>query len=212
MAERTTLALRGRVRGVRRRAREWLGRRWWGMLAPAALTVALLVAVAPVGAARVRAQNVDAVAVVRTFGAAWNAHQLDEVLAAFAPDATIQGGAVCCAARGLAEIRPFLVARFAEDHQIGWNTPQVSGGTLTFVARIATRYDAVTVTSGSRPGEPNPGKADPGTPVLGEAGPGDPEAAPITVVVQQGKITSLVLGTSEAALGRARAARAACGC
>jgi hypothetical protein len=161
-----------------------------GMLLVAGIA-GLLVA-APIGAAEASqsAQNQSAVALVQSLGVTWNRHDLEATLGHFAADATIQGGTVCCAARGVEEIRPFLHGRFAEDHQIAWGTPKVEGNKLAFVSRAFARdglHDQVDLRGG------------------GQAG--DREAAGVRVEVQDGKVKSLVLELSEAARGRAQAAR-----
>ena len=157
------------------------------LIAVSALAGSVAFLLLPAQAAQVAAQRENATALVRSFGSAWNAHQLDAVLAAFAPRATIEDEFGCCAAQGLDQIRPFLQARFAEDHRIAWGEPQVKGDTLTFLSRILAQdglNSGVTLTTGG--------------------GPDDPEAAPIRVVVVDDKIATLHLGLSKAAIDRAQ--------
>lgn len=157
------------------------------LIAVSALAGSVAFLFVPAQAAQVAAQQANARALVRSFSGAWNAHRLDAVLGAFAPQATIEDEFGCCAAQGLDQIRPFLQARFAEDHQIAWGEPQVKGDTLTFLSRILARdglNNGVTLTTGG--------------------GPDDPEAAPIRVVVVGDKIAMLHLGISRAAIDRAQ--------
>lgn len=158
-------------------------------------TVALvgIVSLVPVSVNEVSAQQAGAVQVAQGLVTAWNSQSLDASLAAFAPDAKIQGGDVCCAAVGTDQIRPFLQARFAEKYQIGWTNPQAQGNSLMFLSHIVA-HDGIA-----------------GTSVGGTAGPGDPEASPIQVTVADGKVTLLQLGLSQGALERAKASRAKSG-
>ena len=153
-----------------------------------------MVFVLPARAGQVAARQADAVTVTRSFVNARNAQALDATLASFASDAKMQGGDVCCAAQGIDQIRPFVMARFAEEHQIGWTNPHVDGDTLTFVARIFAR-DGL----------------DDNVSLTGAASPNDPEAAPIEVTVAGSKVTFLRPGISQAALQRAKANRAKSG-
>ena len=66
--------------------RRWLGRTLLGLLVGAALAGGA----APVGAAPRPAPAPDLVAFARAFNAAWNAHDVEGVVALFAPDATIR--------------------------------------------------------------------------------------------------------------------------
>jgi ketosteroid isomerase-like protein len=160
------------------------------LIAMSALAGSVALLLIPVRVAEVAAQQATATGVVRSFGGAWNAHQLDAVLAAFASDATIEGEFGCCAAKGPDQIRSFVQARFAEDHRIALGEPQVKGDTLIFLSRIFARdglNGGVSLTTGG--------------------GPDDPEAAPVRFVVVNNKITSLHLGISKAAVDRAQTAR-----
>jgi hypothetical protein len=134
----------------------------------------------------------DSVVAMHAFVDAWNEADLDSVLDQFTADATIEGSGGCCAAIGTDQIAPFLSARFADSYHIGWSEPEVSGDRVIMWSRISA----------------NDG-LDEQVDLTQNGGPDDPQSAPIEAILRDGKISSLHLGTSPAALARASARRTA---
>jgi hypothetical protein len=135
-------------------------------------------------------ESTDRVQVMHAFVDAWNVGDVDSVVNAFSPDATIEGSDGCCAASGALQIRPFVMARFADAYQIGWAEPELSGETLVMWSRVSAQ-DGLNA----------------GVDLAQGGGPDDPEAALIQATFTADKISSLHLGTSAAAMARTSALR-----